>query len=345
MRSDDDNPRHLDRAADAGGGASAAAGAPRPLEVLLAEPRGFCAGVERAIAIVEEALARHGAPVYVRHEIVHNRHVVACLEQKGAVFVEEVDEIPEGAVTIFSAHGVSPAVERAAEGRTLDVIDATCPLVRRVHLDGRRYAEAGYDVILIGHEGHVEVEGTRGQVGERLQVIESVADVDRIVVRDPARVAYITQTTLSVGDIGSVIAALKRRFPEIVGPDTRNICYATHNRQEAVRAICREAELLLVVGARNSSNSNRLREIGEALGVRSFLLETPDRLDPAWLEGVGRVAVTAGASAPEVLVKGLVDRLSALRAVTVRAVGKPEPAITFKMPARFQDAAPAPAAD
>lgn len=310
-----------------------------PLTVLLAEPRGFCAGVDRAIAIVEEALARHGAPVYVRHEIVHNGHVVDALREKGAVFVEDVEAIPEGAVTIFSAHGVSPAVEAAAAARGLDVVDATCPLVRRVHLEGRRYAEAGYDVILIGHEGHVEVEGTRGQIGERLQVIETVEDVARLSVRDPDRVAYVTQTTLSVSDIAGIIAALKDRFPNIVGPDTRNICYATHNRQQAVREVARAADLLLVVGAANSSNSNRLREIGEGLGVTAHLIDGPHALDPAWLGGVATVAVTAGASAPEVLVEGVLDRLRSLRAVTVRTVGRPEPPLVFKMPSRF--AAPA----
>jgi 4-hydroxy-3-methylbut-2-enyl diphosphate reductase len=255
----------------------------RTIEVLLATPRGFCAGVERAIDIVELALVKYGAPVYVRHEIVHNKRVVETLRAKGAVFVEELDAVPEGAVTIFSAHGVSRKVETDAGERALEVIDATCPLVTKVHKEGRRYAAKGFDVILIGHEGHPEVEGTLGQIDGRVHLVDTPEDVARIEVSDPEKVAYVTQTTLSVSDTRHVIEAIKARFPKVVGPDTRDICYATQNRQTAVLDLAREADLILVVGANNSSNSNRLREIAENQGVTSKLINDATEIDPVWL--------------------------------------------------------------
>lgn len=309
-----------------------------PLRVILARPRGFCAGVVRAIDIVERALALHGPPVYVRHEIVHNTHVVESLRARGAVFVREADEIPAGALTVFSAHGVSPVVEREAQRRGLDVIDATCPLVRKVHNEGRRYAGKGYDVVLIGHAGHAEVEGTRGQVGGRLQVVGSVEEVDRLDIGRSNRVAYITQTTLSVYDTRDVIAALRRRFPNIEGPDTRDICYATQNRQKAVLDLVRRVELLIVVGSASSSNSNRLREMGAAAGLPSHLIDGPAALDPAWLDGVEAAGITAGASAPETLVEGTIARLGTFRSVAVEALDGVEERVQFQLPARLADA-------
>lgn len=309
----------------------------QPLRVILARPRGFCAGVERAVEIVERALAAFGAPVYVRHEIVHNGHVVDALRRRGAIFVREVDEIPIGAVTIFSAHGVSRKVEGEARLRALDVIDATCPLVRKVHNEGRRYADAGYDVILIGHRGHPEVEGTRGQIRGQVHVLASAREVAGIEVRNPARVAYITQTTLSLHDTRGVIAALKARFPAIVGPDTRDICYATQNRQQALLELARHADLLLVMGASNSSNSNRLREIGEHAGVPTHLVQEAFAIDGRWLAGVRTVGITAGASAPEVLVQEAIDRLRAFRTVTVETLPGLEETVRFRLPQRLAD--------
>ncbi|MCG8442101.1 MAG: 4-hydroxy-3-methylbut-2-enyl diphosphate reductase [Caulobacterales bacterium] len=309
-----------------------------PLRIILAKPRGFCAGVERAIDIVERALSQYGAPVYVRHEIVHNKRVVETLKAKGAVFVEEVDEVPAGAVTIFSAHGVSRKVESDAGGRALDVIDATCPLVTKVHNEGRRYAARGYDIVLIGHLGHPEVEGTLGQIPGRVHVLHTVDEVEALEVEDPSRIAFVTQTTLSVNDTRDVIDALRRRFPDIVGPDTRDICYATQNRQQAVREICGQVDLLLVVGARNSSNSNRLREIGEIEGVPAYLIEDADSLDPAWLDGVKSVGLSAGASAPETLVREVIARLRALRQVSVEEYDGVTENVQFKLPARLAQA-------
>jgi 4-hydroxy-3-methylbut-2-en-1-yl diphosphate reductase len=268
------------------------------LRVVLAQPRGFCAGVERAIEIVERALERYGPPVYVRHEIVHNKHVVEALKSKGARFVDDVDEIPEGAVTVFSAHGVAKAVEDAAGQRGLRVIDAACPLVTKVHKEGQRYASKGYEVVLIGHEGHPEVEGTMGRINGPVHLISEVEDVERLSPSDPGKLAFVTQTTLSVDDTRDVISALKTRFPSIVGPDTRDICYATQNRQTAVRALAAEVDLILVVGAQNSSNSNRLREIGAATGTPSYLIDSAEALDFAWLRGAGSVGITAGGAAP-----------------------------------------------
>jgi len=291
----------------------------------------------RAIEIVERALSHYGPPVYVRHEIVHNKHVVERLRARGAIFVDSVEEIPRGAITVFSAHGVSREVEQAAGVKALDVIDATCPLVRKVHNEGRRYAEKGCDVILVGHHGHAEVEGTSGQIPGTLHIVSSVEDVDRLVVRDPARVAYVTQTTLSLYDTQDIIQALRRRFPAILGPDTRDICYATQNRQKAVIELAKQVQLLLVVGSSNSSNSNRLREMGEAAGVESQLIEGASALDPVWLDGVEVVGLTAGASAPESVVQDTICRLRSLRLVTVQDLDGVEEKVRFQLPERIGD--------
>lgn len=308
-----------------------------PLRVILAQPRGFCAGVERAIDIVERALEKYGAPVYVRHEIVHNKRVVDTLRDRGAIFVKEVDEVPTGAVAIFSAHGVSKKVEDGAALRELDVIDATCPLVTKVHKEGRRYAERGYDIVLIGHLGHPEVEGTLGQIPGTVHLLSEPDEVDALEVADPDRVAFVTQTTLSVNDTKDVIAALKKRFPNIIGPDTRDICYATQNRQTAVIELSKQVDLLLVVGAHNSSNSNRLREIGENFGLPAYLIEDAAMFDPAWLEDVGTVGVTAGASAPETLVQETIARLREHRDVTVEMLDGVEENVKFKLPQELAD--------
>lgn len=300
--------------------------------VILARPRGFCAGVERAIEIVERALEKYGPPVYVRHEIVHNRHVVEALRAKGAIFVEELEEIPEGAVTVFSAHGVAEAVEHEAKRRSLPVLDATCPLVSKVHKEGQNHVRKGRDVILIGHEGHPEVEGTRGRIFGGVHLVSDVEDVANLKVDNPQELAYVTQTTLSVDDTRDIIAALKTRFPKIVGPDVKDICYATQNRQQSVRDVASQVDLLLVVGARNSSNSNRLREIGAQLGVPSYLIDDASMFDPQWLEGVGSVGVTAGASAPEELVQQLVDRLREYGEVEVVDQPGVDENMQFKLP-------------
>ncbi|MGV3633553.1 MAG: 4-hydroxy-3-methylbut-2-enyl diphosphate reductase [Pseudorhodoplanes sp.] len=304
-----------------------------PLSVVLAQPRGFCAGVVRAIDIVERALKKFGPPVYVRHEIVHNKYVVESLKAKGARFVENVDEIPDGAVAIFSAHGVSKEVEREAADRNLPVIDATCPLVTKVHNQGKRYVGQGRTVILIGHAGHPEVEGTMGQIPGTVVLVQTVADVEKLDIPTNEPVAYVTQTTLSVDDTRDIIAALTGRFSDIQGPDIRDICYATQNRQSAVRDLCEHADLLLVVGATNSSNSNRLREIGEEVGIPSYLIADGSELDPAWLDGVGTVGITAGASAPEVLVNDVIEALRRLRIVDVTTLPGREENITFRLPA------------
>ncbi|MCT8266119.1 4-hydroxy-3-methylbut-2-enyl diphosphate reductase [Afifella sp. JA880] len=307
----------------------------RSLRVILAQPRGFCAGVERAITIVERALSLYGPPVYVRHQIVHNQHVVDTLKERGAVFVEETDEIPDGSITVFSAHGVSRAVANRAAAKKLDVIDAACPLVQRVQREGRRYAEQGYDVVLIGHAGHAEVEGTRGQIDGRLHILSTPDAVAEIDVADPERVAYITQTTLSLLDTRNVIAALKARFPSIVGPETRNICYATQNRQTAVLELAASVEKLVVVGSANSSNSSRLRELGEASGIPSYLIEAPQELDPAWLRNVDRLGVTAGASAPEASVQAVLNWLRTFRTLHVETLDGIEEKVHFKLPQRL----------
>ena len=309
-----------------------------PLHVLLANPRGFCAGVDRAIEIVEKALEKHGPPVYVRHEIVHNKFVVESLREKGAVFVRELDEIPEGAVTIFSAHGVSDAVEDNARDRNLPVIDATCPLVTKVHNQGRHHAKSGRDVVLIGHAGHPEVEGTRGRIPGGVHLVATLEDIDRLDVKDPGNLAYVTQTTLSVDDTRDVIDALKARFPAIEGPDLKDICYATQNRQQAVRDLAAKVELLLVIGAKNSSNSNRLCEIGAEAGIPSHLIDDAAALDPAWLNGIKTVGITAGASAPDILVRDLITRLGTLRATEVREMPGVEETLRFNLPRALQDA-------
>jgi 4-hydroxy-3-methylbut-2-enyl diphosphate reductase len=309
------------------------------MRVILAQPRGFCAGVERAIEIVERALKVYGPPVYVRHEIVHNKRVVEDLKAKGAVFVEEVDEVPAGAITIFSAHGVAQSVEDDARTRDLPVIDATCPLVAKVHKEGQRYAEKGFEVILIGHEGHPEVEGTMGRIPGTVYLVETRQDVADLDVRDPAKLAYVTQTTLSVDDTREVIEALKGRFPRIVGPDVKDICYATQNRQAAIRELGKQVDLLLVVGAHNSSNSNRLREIGAECGVPSYLIEDAKTLDPAWLEGIDSVGISAGASTPEELVRELIEGMRRHRPIELEVLDGIEEHIQFKIPEELRQAA------
>ncbi|MFC1673845.1 4-hydroxy-3-methylbut-2-enyl diphosphate reductase [Pseudomonadota bacterium] len=306
------------------------------LRVILAQPRGFCAGVDRAIAIVKKALEQYGAPVYVRHEIVHNKYVVDELKRLGAVFVTELDEIPDGAHTIFSAHGVSDAVEDEAKRRALPYIDAACPLVTKVHRQGQNSVEHGNEVILIGHAGHPEVEGTLGRIHGTTHLVATADDVATLEVGDPDKLAYVTQTTLSVDDTRSIIDALTVRFPNIQGPDLKDICYATQNRQQAVRALAcdggEKVDLLLVIGGKNSSNSNRLREIGADCGIPSHLIDDADGLDPAWLDGVNVVGVTAGASAPEVLVQGVLERIAELRQTFVEVLTGIEENMHFKLP-------------
>ena len=308
-----------------------------PMTVVLAEPRGFCAGVERAIDVVERSLERFGAPIYVRHEIVHNKHVVDDLRAKGVIFVKEVDEVPVGAVAIFSAHGVAERVEEAAGERGLKAIDATCPLVTKVHREGRRYAEEGYDVVMIGHLGHPEVEGTLGRIPGQVQVISEPEDVAGLKVKDPERVAFVTQTTLSVNDTRDVIEALKTKFPAIVGPDVRDICYATQNRQTAVAEMAKHVDMILVVGAKNSSNSNRLRELGETIGIPSYLIADAEAMENGWIEGKTRIGLTAGASAPETLVQGVIERLRATYKVEVKSLNVIRENVTFKLPRELLD--------
>ncbi|MEM8598247.1 MAG: 4-hydroxy-3-methylbut-2-enyl diphosphate reductase [Pseudomonadota bacterium] len=307
-----------------------------PLTVILANPRGFCAGVERAIEIVERALAIHGAPVYVRHEIVHNARVCDALRAKGAVFVEELDEIPPHSVVIFSAHGVPRRVENAAAEAGHDVIDATCPLVAKVHSGARRYAADGRQVILIGHRGHAEVEGTLGQVDAPVLTVASVAEVEALSLPSETPVAYVTQTTLSVSDTRDIITAIEARFTDCIGPDTRDICYATHNRQQAVRGIAGEVDLFLIIGAPNSSNSNRLVEIAAGEGVPAHLVPAAEALDPHWLEGVDRIGISAGASAPEVIVEETIARLAMFREVVVETRAGAREDIVFKLPRELE---------
>ena len=305
-------------------------------EILLANPRGFCAGVERAIEIVERALKQFGAPIYVRHEVVHNKFVVDDLRAKGAVFVEELDEVPPGNTVIFSAHGVSQEVRKEAESRGLRVFDATCPLVTKVHIEVARMREQGREIVMIGHKGHPEVEGTMGQVSDGIHLVEVVADVAALQVTDPEKLAYVTQTTLSVDDAATLVGALRERFPSIVGPKKDDICYATQNRQDAVKFMAPQVDVVFVVGSGNSSNSNRLREVAELLGVPAHLVDDASGIDPAWLEGGRRFGVTAGASAPEVLVESVIERLKALGAGSVRTLqGVPE-RVTFPLPRELQ---------
>ena len=302
------------------------------MRVLMAQPRGFCAGVVRAIQIVERSLQKFGAPVYVRHEIVHNRHVVERLERMGAIFVENLQEIPDGAVTIFSAHGVAQSIIDEAISRGLPVLDATCPLVSKVHAQGKRYVTRGRTLILIGHAGHPEVEGTMGQVGAPVHLVSTVEDVAQLELPDDAAVAYVTQTTLSVDDTRGVITALEARFTDLEGPDVSDICYATQHRQSAVRELCETVDLLLVVGSRNSSNSNRLREIGVEHGVPSHLIADGSELDPAWLHGVKSVGLTAGASAPEELVLNVIESLRRHGDVEVEQMDGVREDIEFRLP-------------
>jgi len=302
------------------------------MKILLANPRGFCAGVDRAIDIVERALELFGAPIYVRHEVVHNRFVVDDLKNKGAVFVEELKEVPDGATVIFSAHGVSQAVQAEAAGRDLKVFDATCPLVTKVHMEVQRYRDKGTEVVLIGHQGHPEVEGTMGQADSGMHLIEEAEEVATLSVENPDNLAYVTQTTLSVDDTMVVINKLKERFPKIQGPRKDDICYATQNRQDAVRALSRDADVVIVVGSTNSSNSNRLRELSENIGVPSHLVDGPEEIKREWFDGVGVVGVTAGASAPEILVKQVIDQIKHWGGKVVNEANGPVENVSFSLP-------------
>ncbi|MFZ5557660.1 MAG: 4-hydroxy-3-methylbut-2-enyl diphosphate reductase [Pseudomonadota bacterium] len=302
------------------------------MDVLLANPRGFCAGVDRAIEIVERALAIHGAPVYVRHEVVHNRYVVDDLKAKGAVFVEELADVPAGSVVIFSAHGVSQAVRQEAVERGLRVFDATCPLVTKVHVEVTRIHAQGREVVMIGHRGHPEVEGTMGQCAGGIYLVENEEDVGPLSVRDPGKLSFVTQTTLSVDDTSRIVAALKKRFPSIVGPRKDDICYATQNRQDAVKLLAARCDVVVVVGSPNSSNSNRLREVAESSGARAYLVDEASQIDPAWIGSAANVGVTAGASAPEVLVQQVVERLRALGAGEVQEMSGVAEAVVFPLP-------------
>src|ERR1700733_10352188 len=310
------------------------------MRVILAQPRGFCAGVEGAIEIVEQALDKFGPPIYVRHEIVHNPHVVQRLAQKGVIFVEETDEVPAGAVTIFSAHGVAEEIENHAKKRGLQVIDATCPLVSKVHTEGQRYAKQGREIILIGHEGHPEIEGTMGRIPGGVHLISEVEDVARLKIKDPEKLAYITQTTLSVDDTKLVIDALKARFPNIVGPATKDICYATQNRQGAVRDLIKHVDVVLVIGAHNSSNSKRLQECAVEEGIPAYLIEDATHLQIEWLSGKERVGITAGASAAEVLVQGLIARLREIEPVEVSILPGVQENVHFRLPLSLTKAEP-----
>ena len=308
-------------------------GAPNvPVEVLIAKPRGFCAGVDRAIAIVEKALESYGAPIYVRHEIVHNKFVVDDLRAKGAIFVEELAEVPAGNTVIFSAHGVSLAVRREAEERGLRVFDATCPLVTKVHVEVAKMREQGREVVMIGHAGHPEAEGTMGQSSDGMYLVESVEDVLQLEVRNPGLLAYVTQTTLSMDDASRIVAALKARFPAIVGPKKDDICYATQNRQDAVKFMAPRCDVVIVVGSPNSSNSNRLREVADNLGTEAYLIDRPEELRPEWIAGKRTIGVTAGASAPEVLVQEVLFRLQQLGAKRVHEIEGIDENVTFPLP-------------
>jgi 4-hydroxy-3-methylbut-2-en-1-yl diphosphate reductase len=302
------------------------------MDVLLANPRGFCAGVDRAIEIVERALEKHGAPIYVRHEIVHNRYVVDDLRARGAVFVEALDEVPPGGTVIFSAHGVSKAVRREAEMRGLKVFDATCPLVTKVHVEVAKMLKAGYEIVMIGHRGHPEAEGTMGQADSHIHLVETVADVAGLRIADPAKVAYVTQTTLSVDDAEQVVAALRARFPRIRGPKKADICYATQNRQDAVKLMAPRCDVVIVVGSPNSSNSNRLREVAHNIGTEAYMIDRAADLRPEWIAGKHRIGVTAGASAPEVLVNDVLARLKELGAARVSQLDGIGESVVFTLP-------------
>ncbi|NRR30156.1 4-hydroxy-3-methylbut-2-enyl diphosphate reductase [Oxalobacteraceae bacterium] len=301
-------------------------------ELLLAQPRGFCAGVDRAIEIVERALQQFGAPIYVRHEIVHNAYVVADLRNKGAIFIEDLDDVPAGNTLVFSAHGVSKAVRAEAESRGLSIFDATCPLVTKVHVEVAKMRRQGCEIVMIGHDGHPEVEGTMGQTEEGMYLVETVADVATLNVTKPEMLAYVSQTTLSVDDTADIIEALKLKYPAIIEPKKGDICYATTNRQEAVKFMAPQVELVIVVGSPNSSNSNRLREVAEKMGTQAYMIDNATQIEPAWLEGKIRVGVTAGASAPEVLVHAVIERLKELGVRSVRTLDGVEEAVTFPLP-------------
>jgi 4-hydroxy-3-methylbut-2-enyl diphosphate reductase len=301
-------------------------------EVLLAEPRGFCAGVDRAIEIVERALTKFGAPIYVRHEIVHNTYVVADLKAKGAIFIEDLADVPPGATLVFSAHGVSQAVRREADERGFSVFDATCPLVTKVHVEVAKLHKEGYDFIMIGHKGHPEVEGTMGQLNEGIYLVEDVADVANAQPVQTDKLAVVTQTTLSVDDAAEILAAVKRRFPNVREPKQQDICYATQNRQDAVKVLAPQVDVLVVVGSPTSSNSNRLRELGQRLGADAYMVDKAEDLQPEWFEGKARVGLTAGASAPEILVQQVIDRLKSLGAVSVRKMPGVEESVHFPLP-------------
>lgn len=301
-------------------------------EIILAQPRGFCAGVDRAIDIVERALELHGAPIYVRHEIVHNRFVVEDLRAKGAVFIDELDQAPAGGIVVFSAHGVSKAVRSEAESRGLQVFDATCPLVTKVHIEVERMRAAGREIIMIGHKGHPEVEGTLGQVNDGMHLVETVEDVLALRVSNPEMLAFVTQTTLSVDDASVVADALRAKYPTITEPKKSDICYATQNRQDAVKVMAPESDLVLVVGSANSSNSNRLREVAERKGIPAYLIDGPESIEPAWLVDRKRIGITAGASAPELLVQQVIERLKALGAISVRTLDGLQENVSFPLP-------------
>jgi 4-hydroxy-3-methylbut-2-en-1-yl diphosphate reductase len=308
-----------------------------PQEVLLAEPRGFCAGVDRAIEIVERALVRFGSPIYVRHEIVHNTYVVNDLKSRGAIFIEDLADVPAGATLVFSAHGVSQEVRREAAQRGFQVFDATCPLVTKVHVEVAKLHREGYEFIMIGHKGHPEVEGTMGQLSEGIYLVEDVEDVVKVQVRNPSKLAVVTQTTLSVDDAAEILAEVKRVFPQVREPKKQDICYATQNRQDAVKVLAPQVDVVIVVGSPTSSNSNRLRELAERLGTPGYMVDAAEDLKPQWLEGRARVGLTAGASAPDVLVQAVIDRLRALGATSVRSLPGVEEHIRFPLPMGLGD--------
>ena len=302
------------------------------MEILLAQPRGFCAGVERAIGIVERAIELHGAPIYVRHEIVHNKYVVDDLRAKGAIFIEDLADVPAGATLIFSAHGVPQVVRREAQKRGFKVFDATCPLVTKVHVEVLKMRKEGLDIVMIGHKGHPEAEGTMGQSEQGMHLVETIEDVAALEVRDPEALAYVTQTTLSVDDAARIVTALRAKFPNIRGPKKDDICYATQNRQDAVKFMAPKCDVVVVVGSPNSSNSNRLREVARTMGTDAYMVDRADQLDPAWIEGKKRIGVTAGASAPEILVQDVIERLRQMGAKAVRKLDGIEEAVKFPMP-------------
>ena len=301
-------------------------------DVLLATPRGFCAGVDRAIDIVSHALQKFGAPIYVRHEIVHNTFVVNDLKQKGAIFIEDLDEVPPGATLVFSAHGVSRAIQDEAKVRGFSIFDATCPLVAKVHVEVAKLSKQGYEFLMIGHKGHPEVEGTMGQLSSGIHLVEDEADVERVQPRQTELLAVVTQTTLSVDDAASIMAAIKKRFPNVREPKQQDICYATQNRQDAVKILSRQGDVVIVVGSPTSSNSNRLAELSQRLGTPAYMVDDPSELQAAWIEGHARVGITAGASAPEILVQGVIDKLRALGAVSVQTMSGVEESVQFPLP-------------